>query len=160
MKYTRAYVKKHPELLFIFTDNTDRSSGNNIIDSNSWYSKKYGSNLKYPNVTSAMIRGLDNAYPISTQRWYHTGAKGPAGNWNNQDFEIFKKVIDDEIDDIINAISTRKYKDVVFCSSIINGTISDITITRTPALYDYLVEQMQYIEKMNIFYNKTESSLF
>lgn len=67
---TREYVLSNPDVLFLFTDNTNRTSGSNKIDPNSWYSKKYGNNLCYPNITQAVIRGLDNAYPISTQRYY------------------------------------------------------------------------------------------
>lgn len=39
---TREYVLAHHDVLFLFTDNTNRTSGNNKIDPNSWYSKKYG----------------------------------------------------------------------------------------------------------------------
>jgi phage/plasmid-associated DNA primase len=52
---------------------------------------------------------LDNARPISTQRWYHEGAKGVAGRWTDADFEEFKKVIDQEIQDIMDAWDTGNY---------------------------------------------------
>jgi hypothetical protein len=45
------------------------------------------------NPTSAVIRGLNNAYPISTMRAYGT-------NWVDADFELFKKTINDEISQI------------------------------------------------------------
>ena len=53
---TREYVIANPDVLFLFTDNTNRTSGSNKIDPNSWYSKKYGDNLCYPKITQAVIR--------------------------------------------------------------------------------------------------------
>lgn len=107
----------NPNILYIFTDNTNRTSGNkHIIDKNSRYYKKYGdgqSDLYYPDATRAVIRGLPNAFPISTQRYYDKarGLVGKNGRWTNESIEEFKKIIDDEIDEIIQYSS--KYDKIV-----------------------------------------------
>lgn len=90
--WTRAEAENDPESLYIFTDNTDRNSGGGLIDPTSRYARKYGQGKHFPTRTQAVLRGLDNAMPLSTQRWYHNGAKGVSGRWNDSDFEEFKKV--------------------------------------------------------------------
>lgn len=164
-QYTNGYwsrdeVSSDTETLYIFTDNTDRDSGRREIPSDSWYAQRYGEGHHYPTMTSAVIRGLDNARPISTQRWYHVGAKGKAGRWTDADIEEFKKVIDAEIEDIKRAWDTGKYKRIVFPGN--NGlfatneeeSISAITETRVPALYNYLkqkyAELYDYVENGKI----------
>jgi len=49
-----------------------------------------------------VLRGLDNAYPISTQHWYNPKKKltREKGNWQDADINEFKNVIDSEIEDI------------------------------------------------------------
>lgn len=160
--YTRDFAKEHPESLFIFTDNTDRSSGPpmNIIDPDSWYAKKYGQGLKYPNITTAQVRGLNNCYPISTQRWYHKGAKGANGRWHDSDFDIFKQIVDDEVNDIFKALRSGKYRQVIFCSEIINGHISQITKERTPKLYAYLVNKIKTIKDIYCKPKYVQGTLF
>lgn len=145
-KWTRDEVARDTESLYLFSDNTDRDSGKTLIDPTSEYAKKYGENLHYPTVTQAVIRGLDHAMPISTQRWYHEGAKGKSGRWNDEDFAEFKKVIDAEIYDIVRKWSTRKYKRVIIGEgSFFNTSISDISMERTPRLYQYLKAKLAQI---------------
>lgn len=102
--WSRDSVTKDSNSMYIFTDNTDRSSAPNAttenVDKNSWYYKKYKSTTSKPihfgsvnNPTSAVIRGLNNAYPISTVKSY-------GQNWKESEFEEFKKVIDNEIEQI------------------------------------------------------------
>ena len=40
--WSRTEVEQHPNYLYIFTDNTDRDSGSQPVDSNSKYARKYG----------------------------------------------------------------------------------------------------------------------
>lgn len=148
--YTRSEAVNNPGSLYIFTDNTDRSSGNNAINEQSAYYKKYndGSNsaMFYPNTTTAVVRGLDNAYPISTQHYYHGNAKGVRGRWTDDDIDEFKQVVQGEIDDIINAWNSGKYTRIVFPKGgpegLFNSRISNITKERTPKLYAFLHEQL------------------
>lgn len=135
--YTRESVSNDSQNMYIFTDDTDRNSGKGIIDDNSWYSKKYGKGKHYPTMTTALIRGLDNAYPITTQHWYNKEKKGVNGRWTDEDFEEFKQVIDDDFKEIVE--NAHKYKAIVFpMGGIFDTRISAITKERVPKLYDYL----------------------
>lgn len=163
--YYRSTADNNPRSLYVFTDNTDRTSGSGEISDDSWYAQRYGKGLKYPTQTSAVIRGLDNARPISTQRYYHEGAKGVAGRWTDADFAEFKKVIDQEIQDIIDAWATGNYDEIIFPlgdykdgsygNGIFNGTISAITKTRTPVLFAYLQDKMM---DLNEYLNGEQSA--
>ena len=138
--YNREEVKNDSRTMYIFTDNTDRDSGRGEIPDDSWYAMKYGSGKHFPKVTSALIRGLDNAYPITTQRWYHGRYKGLYGRWNDEDIEEFKKVIDDDFDEIYKNVD--RYERIIFpVGGIFNSKIADISKLRVPALYDYLMNK-------------------
>lgn len=145
--WTRRDAQKDPTSLYIFTDNTDRDSGKTLIDPMSKYSQKYGQDKHYPTMTQAVLRGLDNAMPLSTQRWYHNGAKGETGRWTDADFEEFKRVIDAEINDIIEEWKSGKYKRIVIADEdgFFNTKISNISKERTPKLYDYLKSKLAQI---------------
>ena len=150
--WDRSAVEKDTETLYIFTDNTDIDSGSSKIDPNSKYAQKYGKDKHYPKQTAAVIRGLDNAMPISTQRWYHEGAKGDTGMWQDADAEEFEKVIKEEVDSIIEEWKSGKYKKVVIPSG--DGffgegsrSISKLNKTRVPELYRILTEQLTRLEE-------------
>lgn len=102
--YTRQSVEKDVDVMYIFTDNNQRTSRPSAtsenVDKSGWYYRKYKPKTNKPihygslsNPTSAVIRGLNNAYPISTMSAYGT-------NWVDSNFDLFKQVIDDEIDQI------------------------------------------------------------
>lgn len=139
--WTRQEVLANPNILYVFTDNTDRDSGSGVIPENSWYSRKYGTGHHYPTMTAAVIRGLENARPISTQRWYHQGAKGTTGRWTDNDVFEFTNVVRDELNEILREFSTGKYNTIMFPDgdSLFNTRISNITRQRTPILYNTLV---------------------
>ena len=147
--WSRTEVEQHPNYLYIFTDNTDRDSGSQLIDPNSKYARKYGQNKHYPKMTQAVIRGLDNAMPLSTQHWYHGDKKGKTGVWTDTDIEDFKKTIDSEIDDIIKEWDTGKYEKLIIGDgdAFFNSNISNISITRAPKLYQYLKQKVQELYK-------------
>ena len=138
--YNRDEVVNDRGTMYIFTDNTDRDSGKGEIPEESWYSMKYGSGKHYPRVTSAIIRGLDNAYPITTQRWYNSEHKGIYGRWEDRDLDTFKKVIDDDFDEIEKNMG--RYERIVFpVGGIFNSKIADISKSRVPELYEYLMNK-------------------
>ena len=143
--WTRAEVAAQPNKLFVFTDNTNRTSGKGVIESNSWYAAKYGKGLHFPTRTAAVIRGLPNARPVSTQRWYDPANNRvrETGRWNDEDIEEFKKIIDDEFAEIQKEWNTGKYTSIVFPKGdgLFYGTISAITKERTPELYSYLLSK-------------------
>lgn len=142
--WTRQEVNDNPDVLFVFGDNTNRTSGNNPISDDSKYARTYGLGKMFPNATAAIIRGMDNAMPVSTQHWYDptTGRTKDAGRWNDSDIEEFKKVIDAEFQAIKDEWDTGKYRKIYLPSTgLSNGKISQITEARTPELFKYLYDK-------------------
>lgn len=99
-KYSRNSLDNDSSSMYLFTDNAERTSRPNATSPNiteGWYAEKYKDKTDKPlhygsesNPTSAVIRGKNNAYPISTMSAYGT-------NWTNENFDLFKITIDDEI---------------------------------------------------------------
>ena len=156
--WTRESAEKDQETLYIFTDNTDRDSGSGEVPADSWYAQRYGQGHHYPNATTARIRGLNNARPISTVKWFyrnHQGVSHPKYNrtsealWHDKDFEEFKKVVDAEFADILAEWKTGKYKRIMFPQGdgLFNGEISAITKERTPKIYEYLQKKYQELQQ-------------
>ena len=148
--WTRQEVNDNPDVLYIFGDNTNRTSGSNPISNDSKYARTYGLGKMFPNATAAIIRGMDNAMPVSTQHWYDpsTGRTRDAGRWNDSDIEDFKKIIDAEFQAIKDEWDTGKYRKIYLPSTgLSNGKISQITETRTPALFKYLYDKTADLAK-------------
>ena len=142
--WTRQEVNDNPDVLYVFGDNTNRTSGSNPISNDSKYARTYGLGKMFPNATSAIIRGMDNAMPVSTQHWYDpsTGRTRDAGRWNDSDIDDFKKVIDAEFQTIKDEWDTGKYRKIYLPSTgLSNGKISQITEARTPVLFKYLYDK-------------------
>ena len=115
--YNRESVRKDKDTLYIFTDNAERTSGGTRFGQG-WYRTKYGSGGygSSSNPTSAIIRGLENAYPITTMKYFkynHKDMTLSEARWKDSDIEEFKEIIDDEIEQIKRAWSTGKYKKIV-----------------------------------------------
>lgn len=148
--WTRQEVNDNPDVLYVFGDNTNRTSGNNPISNDSKYARTYGLGKMFPNATAAIIRGMDNAMPVSTQHWYDpsTGRTKDAGRWNDSDIDDFKKVIDAEFQAIKDEWNTGKYRKIYLPSTgLSNGKISQITEARTPALFKYLYDKTADLAK-------------
>lgn len=142
--WTRQEINDNPDVLYVFGDNTNRTSGSNLISNDSKYARTYGLGKMFPNATAAVIRGMDNAMPVSTQHWYDpaTGRTKDAGRWNDSDIEEFKKVIDAEFQAIKDEWDTGKYRKIYLPSTgLSNGKISQITEARTPKLFKYLYDK-------------------
>ncbi len=152
--YNRTDVMDDPDYLYIFTDNTDRTSGGEKID-DGWYAKKYGKGgygtVKNP--TSAVIRGLPNAAPISTMKWFykvHEGETIESSRWTDDDFDEFKTVIDDEIEDIKRLWREGNFKGIKLPKGGVmtkigvgaDKRIAQLNIRRVPRLYEYLSRKM------------------
>lgn len=148
--WTRQEVNDNPDVLFVFGDNTNRTSGSNPISNDSKYARTYGLGKMFPNATAAIIRGMDNAMPVSTQHWYDpsTGRTRDAGRWNDSDIDDFKKIIDAEFQAIKDEWDTGKYRKIYLPSTgLSNGKISQITEARTPALFKYLYDKTADLAK-------------
>lgn len=148
--WTRQEVNDNPDVLYVFGDNTNRTSGSNPISNDSKYARAYGLGKMFPNATAAIIRGMDNAMPVSTQHWYDpsTGRTRDAGRWNDSDIEDFKKIIDAEFQAIKDEWDTGKYRKIYLPSTgLSNGKISQITEARTPVLFKYLYDKTADLAK-------------
>lgn len=148
--WTRQEVNDNPDVLYVFGDNTNRTSGSNPISNDSKYARTYGLGKMFPNATAAIIRGMDNAMPVSTQHWYDptTGRTRDAGRWNDSDIDDFKKVIDAEFQAIKDEWDTGKYRKIYLPSTgLSNGKISQITEARTPVLFKYLYDKTADLAK-------------
>lgn len=166
--WTRQEVNDNPDVLYVFGDNTNRTSGSNPISNDSKYARTYGLGKMFPNTTAAIIRGMDNAMPVSTQHWYDpsTGRTRDAGRWNDSDIDDFKKVIDAEFQAVKDEWDTGKYRKIYLPSTgLSNGKISQITEARTPVLFKYLydktVDLAKYVstehkDTHNVSYEQTQ----
>lgn len=166
--WTRQEVNDNPDVLYVFGDNTNRTSGSNPISNDSKYARTYGLGKMFPNTTAAIIRGMDNAMPVSTQHWYDptTGRTRDAGRWNDSDIDDFKKIIDAEFQAIKDEWDTGKYRKIYLPSTgLSNGKISQITEARTPVLFKYLydktVDLAKYVstehkDTHNVFYEQAQ----
>lgn len=148
--WNRQEVNDNPDVLYVFGDNTNRTSGRNPISNDSKYARTYGLGKMFPNATAAIIRGMNNAMPVSTQHWYDpaTGRTRDAGRWNDSDIDEFKKVIDAEFQAIKDEWDTGKYRKIYLPSTgLSNGKISQITEARTPVLFKYLYDKTADLAK-------------
>ena len=148
--FTRDSAKKDVKTLYIFTDNTNRDSGSEVIPDDSWYAQKYGKGLHYPTRTTAVVRGLDNARPVSTQRYYKKGEDYKKNRWFDKDIEEFKKVVDAEFEDIFEAWRSGNYDRIVIPDGdgFFNAGISDISKDRVPEIEAYLESKIQELYKV------------
>jgi hypothetical protein len=139
--FTRDSVKKDSDYLYLFTDNAERASGPNNVDLNSWYVKKYQNSkrlITYPSKTQAVIRGLSNAFPITTM------VDDKKTQWKDSQFEEYKKIIDDEINTI--KIELANYKGIKFGGQMPfgKGQISDMK-NSAPKIWNYLNQKLAEI---------------
>lgn len=138
--FSRESVKNDSNYIYLFTDNAKRTSGKNSLNNNSWYALKYrGANpLNYPTMTQAVIRGLDNAFPITTM------VDDNRTQWKDSQFEEYKKIIDDEIKTIKQAQS--KFKGIKFAAQnpFGQGKISNMKQS-APKIWNYLNEKLAEI---------------
>jgi len=132
--FNRNLVEKDIEYIYLFTDNSGRTSGKIPIQ-DGWYKNKYGKNkiLKHPTMTQAVIRGLENSYPITTT------VDDKRTQWKDSMFDEYKSIIDDEINQIINVLKTGKYKGIKYSSLMPfgKGKISNMKET-SPLCWNYL----------------------
>ncbi len=151
-KFTRNSVSQDAEYLYLFTDNARRTSGKNLIPPNSWYSKKYGSDNKYPGVTQAVIRGLPNAAPITTM------VDDNRTQWSDNQFDQYKKIIDNEVDTIKRALTSDRFKGIKFASQMPfgQGQISDMRKS-APKIWNYMNEKLLEIGIDNTGVNPTST---
>jgi hypothetical protein len=139
--FSRESVKNDKDYIYLFTDNARRTSGKNNVDINSWYAKKYQTSkhiIAYPGMTQAVVRGLDNAFPITTM------VDDNRTQWKDSQFDEYKKIIDDEIETIKQAQS--KFKGIKFAAQnpFGQGKISNMKQS-APKIWNYLNTKLSEI---------------
>lgn len=166
--YNRQLVEEDSRTLYIFTDNSERTSQGTRINEG-WYKDKYQTTqvLGYGsdrNPTTAVIRGLDNAAPISTVKWfYRNHIEGntkrdeikarEASLWTDADYDTVKAILDDEINDIKLLWDSGDFDKVVLpravdgSNGILNGKISKINKQRTPRLYELFQSKIKELKE-------------
>lgn len=142
--FSRTSVQNDPDYIYLFTDNANRTSGSNLVDPNSWYAQKYGITSKYPTKTQAVIRGLNNAFPITTM------IDQNKTQWSDDNFDEYVKLIDSEINDIKDALNTNKYKGIKYSGTFGDGTYSKIK-DNAPKIWEYLNNKLLEVGINNNF---------
>lgn len=144
--YNRKDVYDDWEYMYIFTDNLNRTSGNIPIIRYTHYTKKYGENraLYHGNSTQAVIRGLDNAYPISTM------LTEKRDQFSDKNYNLFCINLDDEIKHIIKDYKELRFKGIKYNNEMPFGdaNISKMK-TSAPKCWSYLNEKLLEINIKN-----------
>lgn len=141
--FDRWNAQEDNESIYIFTDNLNRTSGSNRIQDYSWYSRKYGKGKCYPTMSQAVVRGLPNAFPITTMYDEHKR------QLTNNDLARMQKVWHQEVNDILDAYRTGKYKRIVISNHPIgNGKYSRLA-TQQKLLFDALNTELQRLGVYN-----------
>ena len=122
--WTREEVAKQTDKVFLFGDNTDDRLNTHHI----------------PTSTQAVIRGLDNAIGIDTKK---DRGVGQSSYFTNDDFDVFKKQVDDAIQKAKNSGKT-----IVIPEGGI-GTGKAQLKERAPKLFDYLQNKLDELNNSN-----------
>ncbi len=138
--FNRGEVKADTDYMYLFTDNANRTSGGTKVDGSSWYAEVYGYDKRFPTRTQAVIRGLNNAFPITTM------VNEKRTQWDDSKFNEYKEIIDNEILQIRDALDSGEFKGVKFSSSmpIGKGQISNMK-DNAPKIWGYLNTKLQEI---------------
>lgn len=140
-EWNRETVEADTEYLYLFTDNAKRTSGKNWLPKNSAYTKKYFKNKtrgKYPTTTQAVLRGLNNAFPITTM------VDEKKTQWSDKQFERYKDIIDDEIATIKRVYKLGNFKGIKYSGQFGAGSISKMK-DLAPAIWGYLNSKLTEI---------------
>lgn len=155
-KYDRDDAAKDTSSLYIFIDSCSRSSGEEDVPGDSSYARKYseGKQLKHPkSATTACLRGLDNAMPLTLLKRYYKG--DTEGNrWTDADADEFKGVIHADVDAILDRFNnddgiTRMVWPLsrVQGEGIYGAGLAAINNERTPKLRKILEEELARLEE-------------
>ena len=139
-KYNRDEIEADTDTLYVYTDNTDKTSS--AVKGGAVYGSKN-------NTTSAVIRGLPNAFPITTMKYFyklHNMRSYEQARFTDKDAKDFGKLVEKEFDNIYKALKDGKFKRVVFpgdADGLFNSKIANISKERTPELYGILQYHLQ-----------------
>lgn len=132
-RFKRLEVSRDADYLYLFSDNADRTAVTTqaYYGKACWYRNKYGK-FKIPRKTQAIIRGVHNAYPITTLRDKYLN------QWSDKEFNLFKETIDDDIQEIKTVLDRKLYKGIKLLDrSFGNEKLSALKFV-APRCYSYL----------------------
>jgi len=137
--FSRNSVAQDSKYIYLFTDNARRNSGSGVVSKDSWYAKKYG-NATYPTMTQAVIRGLNNAFPITTM------VNDSRTQWTDDRIEEYKKIINDEVSTISEALKSGEFLGIKFSNGNPFG-LGKISAMKTsaPKTWEYLNKKLKEI---------------
>jgi hypothetical protein len=145
-RFKRNVVMKDKEYIYLFSDNAKRTSvtsGTGIPLNASWYEEKYGK-YRFPRKSQARIRGIHNAYPITTlYNEYHD-------QWSDKNFEQFKIIIDDDISQLLNALQQGGYKGIKILDKMFGDEPLSAMRHVAPKCFKYLNEKLQEVNINNM----------
>lgn len=135
-RFTRTRSDK--ERLYVFPDNVERSSGSCKVPDKSSYSIRFGkTDAKRTSNGHECIRGLNNSMPL-------TVFKTNKVFWCDDDFDEFKKYIDDDVKEIKRICNECGYKEIVFPHQ---GILNGLQIVKSPKVYMYMVKKEMELKK-------------
>ena len=94
-------------------------------------------------MTQAVIRGLDNAYPITTM------VDDKRTQWRDYMFSEYKSIVDDEIEQILKSLNNHKGIKFSSVMPFGKGKISNMKES-SPLCWDYLNIKLMEIDINNI----------
>jgi len=133
-KLYRSNVEKDMDKIYLFGDNEERTSGQNLIDI------KDETKGRYPNITQAVIRGLPNTIGIVTVK--NANTKDSTRFYETKDFDKFKKQVDTDLAVVENYL--KEGKTIVLPSNGIGTGVSNLK-TKAPKLYNYLANRLNLL---------------
>lgn len=145
-RFKRSDVIKDKDYIYLFSDNAERTaitSERGVPAQGSWYEDKYGEFL-IPRKSQARIRGIHNAYPITTL------LNKEHDQWSDKKYEEYKLVIDDDIANLLDAIHKGSYKGI----KVLDKTFGDESLSAmkhvAPKCFKYLTEKLREVNIDNM----------
>lgn len=136
--FSRLSVSNNSDYLYIFTDNLNRSSGREEVSRRSQYFRNWHDDQYYlfhPSVTQACIRGLDNAFPITTMldQYKH--------QLTMEHYDMMERVYDLEVKYILLELVNHNFKGIKLSSKQFgNGQFS--RVIDSPELFKLLCKKL------------------
>lgn len=144
-KFIRGKVKADTDYMYLFSDNAERTSFKEgktpapIIPEDSWYKREFGEDIVVPRKSTALIRGLNNAYPITTS--FLATETLALNQWSDYNFEEYKRIIDSDIDRIKRELP--KYKGIKVYDERFGDNKGSQLIYVAPKCYKYLEDRLK-----------------
>jgi hypothetical protein len=140
-RFSRQEVQTNKDWIYLFSDNADRTSVTKgtagYPAKMTWYEEKYGKYV-FPRKSHQRIRGIHNAYPITTLKDKHHG------QWTDRDFDRYKELLDDDIRQIKEVFKwSNSYKGIRILDKKFGDDVLSAMKFTSKKCYSYLVERLK-----------------